>query len=273
MESPVSERLSTRAFTDESRVSWMTIPLQGVPPVRLCLRISFVAVGIIAATITQATAQTRPTGGTGGRPPATNGGTGQRPANASPAAGAYTSGDNVALIDILATIRGHVRHKQALEALNKSRGELEAEKQAATKVVNTKKEALQKMSPGTPEFRAAEEELAKLGSELNVELGLKNKGLNEREAQIYLTTYLDIQEAVKEFAQRNRISLVLRFDQKDPDPNNPDSVKQAVMGRAVIFQDKLDITDLIISTVNPAVAKRPTGGDQGTKQPSRSVPK
>ena len=261
---------------------------------RVSSKIASLAAVLVAASVSTAFGQARPAGsapagaGSGGSAPATRPSTpaarpaagapqqntGSQPAapRSNPVAQASrvtpASGGAVAVIDITEVFRVHAKHQQAIAALNKSRKEIDTDKAAAAKTLQSKREELGKMQPGTPEFRAKEEEGAKMVSDANVEFRLKEKELLEREAQIFYTTYMDIQDAVRDFAQRNGISLVVRFSRAKVEVTSPDSVMQTV-GRPIVFQDKLDITDEIISMVNPATASQ----SQRPAQPGRSVPK
>lgn len=261
---------------------------------RVSSRIAWFAAVLVAASVSQAFGQARPAGSapSGSAPLGTAPATRPAAPAARPAAGsapqspgapaaaprqnpvaqasrvAPATGGAVAVIDVTEVFRVHARHQQAITGLNKTRKELDTDKAAAAKTLQSKREELSKLQPGTAEFRAKEEEGAKMASDANVDFRLKEKELLEREAQIYFTTYSDIQDAVRDFAQRNGISLVVRFSRAKVEVTSPDSVMQTV-GRPVVFQDKLDITDEIIAMVNPATAAQPSR----PASPNRSVPK
>lgn len=225
-------------------------------------------------------AQTRPAAGNAGgtRPPQSGapngpaGGAGRAPAVANPvasnSAGAWAGG-SLAVVDIFEVFASHARHRQAMDSLNKARKELETEAQASSKSLQAKRDEWSKLPVGSPEYKAREEEWARMASDAQVELKLKEKGLREKEAQVLYTTYVDIQDAVKEYAQRKRIALVMKFSRAKVEVNNPDAVRQAVQLRPIIFEDKLDITDDIIAMVNPATAEKPARPGSA----NRSLPK
>ena len=88
-----------------------------------------------------------------------------------------------------------------------------------------------------------------------------------------------IEAEVKTFAERNGINLVLRFNKLD-DMKEEDraSVLQGV-NRAVVFQQRLDITELILGKLNggPVVPATTPGGPgpagQNAKGPGPVVPR
>jgi hypothetical protein len=79
----------------------------------------------------------------------------------------------------------------------------------------------------------------------------------DREARLYYETYIDVQSAVSSFAGQRRIGLVLRFDSEEIDMADRASVLRGV-NRAIVFQDRIDITSDIVRMVNtPKTARRP----------------
>ena len=108
-------------------------------------------------------------------------------------------------------------------------------------------------NPGSPEYKRAEEEMARMASDLQVEMALKQKGIAEQEAKIYFNTYNEIYKQVEEFAERYGISLVLRHNNVSMDPQKRDTVLQGV-NRAIVYQRQLDITEEIVKRVNSAAA-------------------
>ena len=61
------------------------------------------------------------------------------------------------------------------------------------------------LAPNSPDFRKKEEELARLQSDLQVEVGLKRKEFLQQEARVYYRVYKEIEAEVKNFAERNGI--------------------------------------------------------------------
>ena len=75
-----------------------------------------------------------------------------------------------------------------------------------------------------------------------------------KEAQLYYNTYLEVQSVVASFAKQNNITLVLRFDSSPIDQTNRASVSAGV-NRFIVYQNSLDITELITKQVNGGVAQ------------------
>jgi Skp family chaperone for outer membrane proteins len=170
---------------------------------------------------------------------------------------AQSSGVNVALIDINSVFKTHLGFKSKTEAL-------QAEVKSFEKSVNDKRIALRKdrdklttYKTGTDQYNALEKTLTQKLADLSVTAELKRKDVLNREARIYFDTYQDIRSAVSSFARQRRIGLVLRFDSEEIDKADRASVLRGV-NRAIVFQDRIDITSDIVRMVNtPKTARRP----------------
>ena len=83
----------------------------------------------------------------------------------------------------------------------------------------------------------------------------------EREAKLLYTTYSEISDRVARFAEKNGISLVLRFDSSAINADDRGSV-QAGINRSIIYQRQLDITLAVLEQCNrdkPAAGPAATG--------------
>jgi len=83
---------------------------------------------------------------------------------------------------------------------------------------------------------------------LRLQLAKREKESIEAEAQAYYRTYKQIERVVADFAFRNQIGLVLRFSSEDIDPANTNSIMSGV-NRFVVFQNRLDITDIVLEAL------------------------
>lgn len=170
---------------------------------------------------------------------------------------AQNSGVNVALIDISAIFKSHSGFKAKTEALKAEVKAFENDVNERRKGLGKDNEKLSTYKPGTAQHTALEKELANKLADLQVEADLKRKEVLEREAKIYYDTYQDVQNAVQTFARQHRIGLVLRYDSEKIDMSDRASVLRGV-NRAIVFQDRIDITGEILKMVNtPRQARLP----------------
>ncbi len=189
---------------------------------------------------------------------------------ASPAVG-QTSGTAVAVIDVPYIFKNHVRFQQQIEDIKK---DIDAYKEVVTQQqtqLRTETEKLNQFKPGTREYKDVEENIARMRVEFQLDSAKRQKDFMEREAKIYFNVYKEIEAAVAEFAGRNRIGLVLRYSAEDMDPTKRESIMQGI-NRMVIYQNRLNITDIILDTLNrgtpaAAAAGTPIATPQGPIAP------
>jgi Skp family chaperone for outer membrane proteins len=158
-------------------------------------------------------------------------------------------GINVALVDISQVFKNHERFKMRTEEIRKEIKDYEAQMNEKRKVLTEKRNGLTNFKVGSPEYERLEAEIAREITNLEVEVNSKRRDILEREAKVYYETYLEVQNAVTAFCSRHNISLVLRFDGESIDPNDRASVLRGV-NRAVVYQDRINITTEILKMVN-----------------------
>ena len=121
--------------------------------------------------------------------------------------------------------------------------------------------------------------LAKESADLQVEIGLKKKEVMEREAMVYYKAYTEIENHVRAIGQQRNIGLVLRYNGNKIDQNDRNSVLQGV-NRSIVYQNQLDITQLVLNSINSRTGggvPRPTAGTtpapRVSRQPQQQIPR
>ena len=230
--------------------------------------VSFLTAGAVLAQNTGAGLGTRPA--TGGARPATAAPSAGVPAAAAAARPASTP--PVVVIDISEVFKQHSSFNQQLNALKDEIKTLDAYYQAEQKKIVGQRDKLSSFNAGSPEYKKLEEDIARMASDLQVEMALKQKNVAEQEAKVYFNTYNQIYKQVEIFADSYGIGLVLRHNNVQMDPQKRDTVLQGV-NRAIVFQRNLDITEEIIKRVNAAnVAAAPAGGVPRQGVPAGGIP-
>ena len=195
------------------------------------------------------------------------------PAAASPPA---VSGTSVVVIDIANIFKNHIRFNEKMKEIKAEIDAFEAQIRGEQTKFNQKRESLAQFNPSSPEYKKLEEELARMQSEVQVQVGLKRKSFLEQEAKEYYKTYKEIEQSVAVFAQQNRIGLVLRFNGEEMKADSRESVLQGV-NKAVVYHDRLDITEWILKDLNRGAIASPTGpaaqpGAPGPRISSPQIP-
>jgi len=180
--------------------------------------------------------------------------------------GAQTSGQPAAraaapivLLDINAVFKGY---RKMQDEMNRMKADVvRAEQYVKTERENIRKLAqrLEEFRKGTPDFKAIEEEVAKRSSDLSVKVQMQKKEFLEKEAQIFLQIYQEVQQEVAYYASATGVSMVLRATGSQADLQNPQEVL-AYINRDVVWNaQQLDITNYILQRLNDRYGPSQTG--------------
>ena len=167
---------------------------------------------------------------------------------ASPAF-AQGPGTKVALVDISMIFQKNQRFSATMEMMKKEIEQFEESVKTRRTALQGKSEALKQYQPGSPEYRRDEAALAKESADLQVDIGLKKKEIMEREAKVYHAAYQEVVNHVGAIARNNGYGIVLRYNSSTIDPTERSSVLAGV-NRSIIYQNKLDITEMVLRSIN-----------------------
>jgi len=245
--------------------------------VKVCFPATIVA-GVMFCLIPAAQAQVGAGGPSAARPPVS------APATAAPTAAApQQATTQIVVIDIAKIFKGHHRFNQMMADIKKDIEDFDAYVKNETGKLKSMGEALQQYRAGSLEYKQKEEEAARLTSDLQVKVGLKKKELLEQEARVYFNVYRELEQKVAVFAQRNRITMVLRFNSDDMKEDDRNSVLQGVNRAVVYYHPQLDVTNMLLLELNgglppfdPATAKQAATNPQANRpfipQPGQPQP-
>jgi Skp family chaperone for outer membrane proteins len=166
----------------------------------------------------------------------------------------------VATLDLAYLFRNHARYKQADEALK-------AEVTAAEQTFAQEQQAMQELAkrlkeykPGSPEYKAIEEELARKEADLRLRGAIIQKNFAEKKAKIYYDVLREIKSLVQFHAEQRGLLLVVNFNGDEIDGANPQSVMRG-LNETVLYQHRsVDITPVILEMANKGVVPPTAGG-------------
>jgi Skp family chaperone for outer membrane proteins len=193
----------------------------------------------------------------------------------APQLSANVSKYGIAVVDISAIFKRHARFKATMDSMKAEMEKIEAELKADRETITKAEAHRNTFNVGQPEYKRADEEVARMMAEFQLKMGRLRKDFMEREAKIYYQTYTEVVQAVNYYAKRNNIGLVLRFSGESIDPNRRDDVLREI-NKQVVMQDSIDITLDVLMLLNSreqsspqqtgAQALRPTQpGTQGPR--------
>ncbi len=163
----------------------------------------------------------------------------------------------VAVIDISKVFESHPTFKGNLESLQQQAQQTEGELETQRQQLSQRNKQLAELRVGSPQYLQMEKDLARQLADLQVLARQKKKDLLQREALQYYGAYQDILTAIGRIAQRHSIGLVLRYDSRSLNPEDPQSVMLGLQ-REVVLQRNLDITNLVIDDLCTHLAANTT---------------
>jgi Skp family chaperone for outer membrane proteins len=116
--------------------------------------------------------------------------------------------------------------------------------------INGLMEQLKGFNVGTPEYRKLEGEVAKAQGDFQVTAQLQKKDFMDREAQVYMQVYGQIERAVAQFARENGIAVVHRFDGDPVDSSDRNRILGNITKPIVYYDSQIDITPDVLRMLN-----------------------
>jgi Skp family chaperone for outer membrane proteins len=179
-----------------------------------------------------------------------------QPPQTTPSASANAARYGMAVVDISYIFKHHQAFEAKMKVMKQdvdgTEAQLKQERQAIAKL----QERLQALKPGTPDYKQLDEQVANAKAAFNVKASQKRKGFLDREARIYYDTYLEVNDAVKYYAQRHNLGLVVRFNGDPTDPNRREDVLRTI-NRPVVYQNAIDITPDVLQELNRSAMAGP----------------
>jgi Skp family chaperone for outer membrane proteins len=182
----------------------------------------------------------------------------------APALGQNPRGHNIAVVDVSVIFKKHARFDGMMKKFKKDLEGAEAKmKQEMTEIKSTQ-EQLKDFTPGSPDFKQMEQRIAKQMADWQLKAQMQKKDFLEQEGRIYYQVYRELDDAVKRFAMKHQIALVLRYA-SDPvdDPNDRNEIIRGINKPIVYVDPSLDITNWILEDLNRSGAAASGAAPQG----------
>ncbi len=111
-------------------------------------------------------------------------------------------------------------------------------------------ESLKNHQPTTGEYRNIKEKAARLEAELKMDIEFKKKHFVDKQTQMYLATYDELNLAVRKIVKERGICLVVRFNDEPFDRSSTEDVFKEINQTVVFHDDAIDITDDVVKVLN-----------------------
>jgi len=192
-------------------------------------------------------------------------------ASAQQAQAPATVASPVAILDLPYLFRNHMRFKQMDEVLKQEITTAEQQFMGEQKQLKDRaQQVVSELKPGSPEFKAAEEELAKKDADISLRVNIMRKNFAEKKAKNYFEVYQEVMGYVNYHATQSGVLLVLNFNGDPIDGTNPQSVIQGLNSTVLYKHPGVDITPVILDMCNRGV-QLPPGFAPGTAGTANNV--
>lgn len=184
----------------------------------------------------------------------------QAPAGAAATtASANAARYGIAVVDVSYIFKNHQRFNAMMEQMKGDVEAAESALRAERQEIAKAEEAIKQFQPGSPDYKRRDEQVTEDKADFNLKATKQRKDFLERESKIYYQAYLEVNDAVKYYAQRTNLGIVLRFNGDPTDPNVREDVLRAI-NKPVVYQNGIDITPDILRLVNRSANSSPAGG-------------
>ncbi len=163
----------------------------------------------------------------------------------------------VTVLDVAKVFEDNPTFKQQMDGIKAEAESLKTRIETTQEEIRREAMKLQEYEVGTPERNRMEADLEQRQTQLRTDARQSEQELLNREAQIYYQTYRTMQEVVAELSGKHGISLVLRFDNSEINPESRPEVIKGV-NRTVVYHRQLDLTTLVSEAMNARTASAGT---------------
>ena len=159
----------------------------------------------------------------------------------------------VAVLDVAKVFKDNRDFESKMQSIKSTADQLKASIQQKQEAIKQEAGGLQQYEVGSAERNQMEAELVQKQAKLRTEAHQAEVDLLSKEARVYYETYQQMQSILSSLSTEYGISLVLRFDSEEVDANNRGEVIKGV-NRAVVYQQGLDLTTMVIEKMSNNVA-------------------
>ena len=177
----------------------------------------------------------------------------------------------VGLIDINYIFSNYEKLKYEREDFVAGLKEAQVAYRAKEQKARDLQEELNKFTPDSPEFEARRNRLIKMSSELATDKKVMEMEFAKKEAKIYHTAYLEIQDAVEKLCDRYRFTVVMSFSRTEANSTDPRRVNQLLSQPIVYHRKRDDLSQAVLDYLNRKYLKS-AGGEGRPVSDGKATP-
>ncbi len=177
---------------------------------------------------------------------------------AAPAAASATH--QVGLIDMAHVFKNYDKFKSMTEEMQADAKQAQDDATAMVEEMKKIQTTMQGLTEGSPDYIKNETAILTLQTKLESFRKVQQREFLRKEADIYKTVYMDVQDAVQKYSKYYKYTLVLRFNRQSVDAaENPQEIITSMNRQVVHYREQDDLTDPILNFLNDEY-KKASGG-------------
>jgi outer membrane protein len=165
----------------------------------------------------------------------------------------------IGLIDMAYVFNNYEKFKVLQQSVQE---DLKVAKEKAQKTVEEMRKLNEQLTSGeyktdSPDYKRIESQMVRMQTELEVFGRMTQSDNLKREAEIYKQIYLEVQDAIKAYADHYGYTLIIRFDRESvAESGDPQQVLQRLTRQVVYHRTEDDLTTVILNHLNKTYASQ-----------------
>ena len=169
---------------------------------------------------------------------------------------AASSTHQVGLIDMAHVFKNYDKFKGMTEEMQSDAKAAQAQAEAMVEQMKNVQSKMKDLQEGSADYAKYEEQMLGLQTKLETFRKVQQREFLRKEAEIYKTVYMEVQEAVQKYAKYYKYTLIIRFNRQSVDAaENPQEIITSMNRQVVYYRDQDDLTDPILNFLNDEYSK------------------
>jgi Skp family chaperone for outer membrane proteins len=169
---------------------------------------------------------------------------------------AALSGTRVAVVDLVKVFNDFEQTKAVNDQMKAYRDKLAKEADQKMSEIKAEEDALDKMTPNSPDRQQRITKIKKMQLEYKVWESLEKDFVSEQYVDWVKKTYQAVTDGISEVAKKQGVQLVITQEQVDTTISKPDVLLQQILNRKVVYSDNsVDMSSEVLATLNATFAK------------------
>ena len=162
----------------------------------------------------------------------------------------------VGLIDMAHVFKNYDKFKEQTESLQAEAEAAQAKANAMIEQMKQLQGQLAGLQAGSPDHSKIEAQMIELQTRLQTFRQVEQRDIVRKQAEVYKSIYMEVQTAVRQYAQYYNYTLIMRFNRQEvAETTNPQEIIQSMNRPVVYYQQQDDLTDPILQFLNESHKK------------------